>query len=359
MNERLGMTPENLFAAYPLRLKDGKEARAVGKALSALLAGRAPMLEKLLIYPAIDQMGEELLDILAYDFKVDWWNPDYTLEEKRRVLRDSWYVHRHMGTRAAVETALKAVYRDAVILEWFEYGGKPGYFRLWTDVTHEDFIPSLRREILRRMNYYKRLGAHLEAAGYYMKAEPAQAWAYFAYGGQIQKRWAEVTPPPSVGPPEDATTVIYGGVLAGMAGSAERTVAVPETVRPPECRPSSAEARFFHVSEIWKCWDGIIPPPAVGPPKAEVKAVYGGVLAGMAGSAERDIQVPPKAGPPVCKPSCAVAWVGHTALKGRPWIDANLHTGPPGIETTAKYGGALAGMAGALWKAGTGVELGI
>ena len=175
MNERLGMTAENLFEAYPLRLKDDVAARVLGKALATLLAGRACMLERLLLYPAVDKMDVPLLDILAYDFKVDWWNPDYTLEEKRRVLRGSWYVHRHMGTRAAVETALKAVYRDAAILEWFEYGGQPGYFRLWTDVTNEDFIPALRREILRRMNYYKRLGAHLESAGYYMKAEPERA----------------------------------------------------------------------------------------------------------------------------------------------------------------------------------------
>lgn len=294
MNERLGMTAENLFEAYPLRLKDDAAARALGKALAVLLAGRARMLEGLLLYPAVDKMDMPLLDLLAYDFKVDWWNPDYTMEEKRRVLRDSWYVHRHMGTRAAVETALRAVYRDATILEWFEYGGQPGYFRLWTDVTNEDFIPALRREILRRMNYYKRLGAHLESAGYYMKAEPARAWAYAAYGGQIQKRWAEIVPPPGVRPPEAEVTAIYGGVLAGMAGSAERAVTVPAAV-----------------------------------------------------------------GPPVCEPSLAAAWACHTALRGRSEVEADLHSELPRIEATAVYGGVLASMIGALRPAGTGVELGI
>ena len=328
MNERLGMTPENLFAVYPLRLKDGKETRAVGKALSALLAGRARMLEKLLIYPAIDRLDEELLDILAYDFKVDWWNPDYTLEEKRRVLRDSWYVHRHMGTRAAVETALKAVYRDAAILEWFEYGGRPGYFRLWTDVTNEDFIPALRREILRRMNYYKRLGAHLEDAGYYMKAEPSRAWAYLAYGGQVQKRWGEVVPPPTVGPPRASATAIYGGVLAGMAGSAERTVAVPSEVKPPSCKPSQVSVHFQFMNQVQRCWNGMIPPSSAGPPKAETKTVYRSVLAGMAGSAKRNIKVP-------------------TEVR------------PPEIITSTVYGGALAVIVGTLRLTGTSVDLGI
>ena len=296
MNERVrhGLDMESLLSALPPPLRDAPALRALAATAAKALSFEAEEVDRLRIYTRLDRLPEELLDILAYDFKVDWWNPDYTLEEKRRVLRDSWYVHRHMGTRAAVETALKAVYRDAAILEGFEYGGQPGYFRLWTDVTNEDFIPALRREILRRMNYYKRLGAHLESAGYYMKAEPARAWAYAAYGGQIQKRWAEIVPPPGVRPPEAEVTAIYGGVLAGMAGSAERAVTVPAAV-----------------------------------------------------------------GPPVCEPSLAAAWACHTALRGRSEVEADLHSTPPRIEATAVYGGVLAIMIGALRPAGTGVELGI
>ena len=294
MKDLYGLTVENFVTTFPVVLRGDAVFGVRGETSAGILERCAAETDCPRIYPNIMAVPEELLDILAYDFKVDWWNPDYTLEEKRRVLRDSWYVHRHMGTRAAVETALKAVYRDAAILEWFEYGGQPGYFRLWTDVTHEDFIPALRREILRRMNYYKRLGAHLESAGYYMKAEPARAWAYAAYGGQIQERWAEIVPPPGVRPPEAEVTAIYGGVLAGMAGSAERAVTVPAAV-----------------------------------------------------------------GPPVCEPSLAAAWACHTALRGRSEVEADLHSTPPRIEATAVYGGVLASMIGALRPAGTGVELGI
>lgn len=355
--ERHGLDSENLLAALPPPLRDSPAGQALAATAAEALSSRVEKMDQIRIYTRLDELPEDLLDILAYDFKVDWWNPDYTLEEKRQVLRDSWYVHRHMGTRAAVETALKAVYRDAVILEWFEYGGKPGYFRLWTDVTNEDFIPALRREILRRMNYYKRLGAHLEAAGYYMKAEPAQAWAYLEYGGRVEKRWGGVVPPPSVGPPEAAATVIYGGVLAGMAGSAERTVPIPTAVGPPVCRPSLVEVCFTHAGQIQKWWNGIVPPPNVGPPKAEVKAVYGGTLAGMADSAARDIQIPPEVGPPVCKPSCAAAWIGHTGLRGSAQAKVSLHSEPPEIKTSAVYGGILAGMAGSLQTAGIDLEI--
>ena len=41
-----------------------------------------------------------------------------------------------MGTRAAVELAIRAVFSTATVSEWFEYGGKPYYFRLSVDDTN-------------------------------------------------------------------------------------------------------------------------------------------------------------------------------------------------------------------------------
>ena len=348
MSERERRNLENLLNALPPPLQGDSIIQALAETAAEALADRAAETDWPRIYTRLDELPEELLDILAYDFKVDWWDPDYTLEEKRRVLRDSWYVHRHMGTRAAVETALKAVYRDATVLEWFEYGGKPGYFRLWTDVTNEDFVPALRREILRRMNYYKRLSAHLESAGYYMRAEPARAYAYLAYGGRAETRWGGIVQPPSVGPPKVWTTVIYGGVLSGMAGSAERTVAIPSEVKPPVTKPSLALAHFQFMNQIQRCWNGIVPPPDIGPPEVWTDAIYGGVLAGMAGSAKRTVSVPPEARPPVCGPSMVSARFQFMNQVQRCWngIVPPPSAGPPKANAKAVFGGVLAGAAG-------------
>ena len=37
------------------------------------------------IYARIDELDEQLLDILAYDYKIDWWDKGLTLAEKRRT----------------------------------------------------------------------------------------------------------------------------------------------------------------------------------------------------------------------------------------------------------------------------------
>ena len=71
-----------------------------------------------------------MLDILAKDFKVDWWRADTSIEEKRYTLKTSWYVHRHLGTPAAVRTAIADFIGAGRLEEWFEYGGKPHHFRI-------------------------------------------------------------------------------------------------------------------------------------------------------------------------------------------------------------------------------------
>ena len=39
-----------------------------------------------------------------------------------------------LGTRAAVETAIRAIYPKTEVKEWFEYeGGKPYHFKLFID----------------------------------------------------------------------------------------------------------------------------------------------------------------------------------------------------------------------------------
>ena len=82
------------------------------------------------IFSRIDELPESLLDILAKDFKIEWYDPNYDLAAKRNILRDSFYVHRHMGTRAAVETALTDIWPNSVLEEWFEYEGEPFHFRI-------------------------------------------------------------------------------------------------------------------------------------------------------------------------------------------------------------------------------------
>ena len=158
-----GLTKENMVGTLPPALRTDPSVVALAEALAGVLAERPREIDRLLIYPAIDTLDEPLLDILAYDFKVDWWDPEYSLEEKRRTLKSSWRVHRLMGTKAAVESALGAVFPGANVKEWFEYGGTPYCFRIDLPMLESGVTAERQRRVLSRVLYYKNLRSHLES----------------------------------------------------------------------------------------------------------------------------------------------------------------------------------------------------
>lgn len=190
-----GLTCENLVAALPVALQKDPSAVALAETMAELLAQRPKEIEQLRIYPAIDQLDEQLLDILAYDFKVDWWDANYSLEEKRRTLKDSWRVHKMLGTKAAVETAISAIYPGTKVLEWFEYGGEPYHFRLDINITNDSIDSDKQRRVLERLNFYKSLRSHNDGITYFIEAKPAVATAVSSVPGWEESAHVQIDLP--------------------------------------------------------------------------------------------------------------------------------------------------------------------
>lgn len=229
-----GLTPENLLASLPQALQGDGSIVALAQAISSVLSGRIEEIDHLRIYPAIDQLDEPLLDILAHDFKVDWWDADYTLEEKRRTLKDSWRVHKLMGTKAAVETAISAIYPNTKVLEWFEYGGSPYHFRLDINIT-DDYLQSDRqRRVLERLNYYKNLRSHLDDLKYFMEAAAGTSCVCGKMVGCYVQGITTIETP-KVGPPKSTPSIGAEGRAVGMQTAIAATIRA--NAGPPESYP--------------------------------------------------------------------------------------------------------------------------
>lgn len=170
MNKAHGITKENLLASLPAVLANDDNMAALAAAVAEVLADRVGEIGRVSIYSQIDQLPNELLDILAYDFKVDWWNGDLTLDEKRRTLKNALSVHRTKGTKHAVQAAISAIYEDATISEWFEYGGTPGRFRIEVDNLFRFKV--FGRWLSLAVEQVKRASAHLD--GVYVVKRPEQ-----------------------------------------------------------------------------------------------------------------------------------------------------------------------------------------
>ena len=173
MSDAYGITKDNLLHVIPDILLSNENLRALATAVADALAARPEEIDTLRIYSRIDELPAELLDILAVDFKVDWWDPDYTLDEKRRTLKDSWAVHRILGTKGAVILGISSIYPGTQVEEWFEYGGQPAHFKLIVDAVHFSLDQTKHQRVLDRVGFYKNLRSHLDGVVYTITPEGA------------------------------------------------------------------------------------------------------------------------------------------------------------------------------------------
>lgn len=154
------------FSDYlPPVLKKDPKIKALAKAMADQLLQVSGIIDNVLIYSRIDELPEALVDILAYDMHIDWYDYSYPIETKRDLLKNSVKVHKRMGTVYAVEKALGAVHPESTVEEWFDYGGKPHHFRIVCDTTHTKIAVSYR-DIINAVKMYKRLSSQMDSVIY-------------------------------------------------------------------------------------------------------------------------------------------------------------------------------------------------
>ena len=179
--------------SLPTTLKDDPEINALGRAIAEQLQITARQIRQNIIYARIDELDEQTLDILAYDLHVDWYDHSYPIEVKRQTIKDSVKIHRRLGTKYAVETALGAVFPGTRVEEWFEYDGDPYTFRVIINATENGVTAAQQAAVLERVIFYKNLRSHLEAVrfkvekktavhvvGYHSIGTRMEVWPYLA-----------------------------------------------------------------------------------------------------------------------------------------------------------------------------------
>lgn len=169
----------DLVRSLPPPLQNDESTRAIAEVIAEQLQKSARLIERNIIYARIDELDEKVLDVLAYDLHVDWYDYSYPIDVKRATIRDSIKIHRKLGTKYAVEKALGAVYPGTAVKEWFEYGGAPYMFRVIINITTEGLTAARQASILERVRFYKNLRSHLELISY--KAERETSLHLCAY----------------------------------------------------------------------------------------------------------------------------------------------------------------------------------
>lgn len=290
MNDsKLGITKENLLLIVPPALTHDPAMMARAAADAEAMAARLAEIDRVRIISNIDGLNETVLDILARDFKVDWYDPNYSLEEKRRTVKSSWRVHKTLGTKAAVETAIRAIYPLTTVEEWFEYGGEPYHFRLNIDITSDSGDRVRQRRVLERLNFYKSLRSHNDGVRYFLV--PEKSWAVagglFAGSREIDRATIKV---PELTRPGGKTNVLAGGGLTGTRSVDRAEIKIPELIKPGGRTVLTAGGVFTGTRSVDRAEIKI---PELTRPGGRIALTAGGVFTGTWSVDRASVKIPP------------------------------------------------------------------
>lgn len=158
-----------LLESFPSSLALDEDKEKMAESTAPILSQIVSDTDKASIFTQIDTLPEWLLDVLAFDFKVDWYDYEGTIDEKRKTIQECIFIHKYKGTKYAVETALQSVYSKVAVSEWFEYGGEPFHFSVTINDTTNDREKRVR--ILEKIQYYKNLRSVLDSVTFKLAIE--------------------------------------------------------------------------------------------------------------------------------------------------------------------------------------------
>lgn len=114
----------------PSSIAADKNVQVIAKTMNTELTALSNDIRLCLLLPRLDELPDNILDELAWQYHVDFYEEDMAIEKKRSQIRQSIDWHRHKGTPWAVEQVVTSVFKSAKVIEWFDYNAAPYHFKV-------------------------------------------------------------------------------------------------------------------------------------------------------------------------------------------------------------------------------------
>lgn len=144
------------------------------------------------VYTALDDVPEVILDALAINWKIDWYDTDYSIGQKRRVVKTALTVRRLMGTVRAVKLQANAIYPGTALKEWFEYGGTPGCFRVIVALAEQGISFEQYLQLINGVLLCKNVRSHLEGVSFEWEDTGTNRTGAYVTAVQTIEVWPEL-----------------------------------------------------------------------------------------------------------------------------------------------------------------------
>lgn len=145
----------------PANLASQLETQAFAYALGRQIERVCAYADGAHIYAAVDELPETVLDALAVELRTPAYRQDYSIEVKRALIQGTMTFYTRMGTPAACNQIIAAIFGDGHIEEWFTCGLEPHHFKV--KVTGAEATSRPTDEFLAALEQVKRKSAWLDA----------------------------------------------------------------------------------------------------------------------------------------------------------------------------------------------------
>ena len=158
---------------YKFKLKDtlpssiggDTNVQALAEVTTIRLMALMPFVDRLTILSHLTELSTPILDELAWQLHVDFYDEAVTREQKIKLILSSIVWHRRKGTVGLVEEAIGELYSDCEVVENWDYeDGKPYHFKL--QMSGYMMTPNIRERLLRILEFVKNKRSWLDDIEY-------------------------------------------------------------------------------------------------------------------------------------------------------------------------------------------------
>ncbi len=154
----------------PEALRKEPEIQAASFALHETAKMLLDKVDRSMVYAGIDILPEEIIDLLAEEFRAQYYDGSMSLQKKRESVKKAMQWYKKAGTLSAVDELVEFMYGDHKVHEWFQYDGQPYTFRVeimglnvqTTEKGMENFLSALQkvkntRSLLEMLIFHRRI----------------------------------------------------------------------------------------------------------------------------------------------------------------------------------------------------------
>ena len=134
----------------------------------------------------IDNVPSDALPHLAEQYHItgnEGWLQALSEAEKRNLIKSAIKMHRYKGTKYAIEEIFNTLNIVGNVKEWFNYGGKPYYFKVILQIFNRSINEETETKLRALIDEYKNERSWLEQIEFFLSSLGKE----YLYSATIQK----------------------------------------------------------------------------------------------------------------------------------------------------------------------------